>query len=40
MEDVQFGPDPELLLEMKRLRGLEKETLAAWQKDQTRSQLS
>ena len=31
MEDIQFGPDLELLLEMQRLLDLEKETLAAWQ---------
>ena len=37
MEDVQFGPDPKLLVEMQRLWDLEKQTLTAWQRDQAHS---
>jgi hypothetical protein len=30
MEDLQFRPDERLLVEMERLKGLERETIAAW----------
>jgi hypothetical protein len=30
MDDLQFCPDSRLLSEMKRLRALEQETIAAW----------
>ena len=30
MEDLQFRPDERLIVEMERLKGLERETLAAW----------
>ena len=30
MEDLQFRPDERLLVEMERLEGLERETIAAW----------
>lgn len=30
MEDLQFRPDERLLVEMERLKGLERETMAAW----------
>jgi hypothetical protein len=30
MEDLQFHPDERLLVEMERLQGLERETIAAW----------
>jgi hypothetical protein len=33
MKELQFAPDPELLIEMHRLQDLEKETIAAWQED-------
>jgi hypothetical protein len=33
MKELQFAPDPELLIEMHRLHDLEKETIAAWQED-------
>ena len=32
MEDVQFGPDPQLLSEMKRLQSLQEEPIANWNK--------
>jgi hypothetical protein len=32
MEDLQFRPDERLLIEMERLKGLERETIAAWNK--------
>jgi hypothetical protein len=31
MQDLRFGPDPQLLTEMRRLQELEKETIAVWQ---------
>lgn len=31
MQDLKFGPDPQLLTEMRRLQELEKETIATWQ---------
>jgi hypothetical protein len=31
MTDLQHGPDPQLLDEIKRLRALERETIRAWQ---------
>lgn len=31
IHDLQFGPDPRLLTEMKRLQEREKETITAWQ---------
>lgn len=40
MEDVQFGPDPRLLSEIKRLQLLQEETIAAWNKDPALMQLS
>lgn len=30
MHDLQFGPDPRLLIEMERLQEREKETITAW----------
>jgi hypothetical protein len=30
MEDLQFRPDERLIVEMERLKGLERETIAAW----------
>jgi hypothetical protein len=30
MEDLQFRPDERLLIEIERLRGLERETIASW----------
>jgi hypothetical protein len=30
MEDLQFRSDERLLIEMERLKGLERETIAAW----------
>jgi hypothetical protein len=33
MKDLQFGPDPRLLIEMQRLQELEKQTMAAWEGD-------
>jgi hypothetical protein len=33
MADLQHGPDPQLLDEIKRLQALERETIQAWQKD-------
>jgi hypothetical protein len=32
MEDLQFRPDERLLIEIQRLRGLERETIASWNK--------
>ena len=32
MEDLQFRPDERLLIEIERLRGLERETIASWNK--------
>ena len=29
-DDLRFSPDPDLIVEMERLRGLEAKTLAAW----------
>jgi hypothetical protein len=30
MQDLRFRPDDRLLVEMERLRSLERETIAAW----------
>jgi hypothetical protein len=32
IEDLQFRPDERLLIEIERLRGLERETIASWNK--------
>ena len=32
MEDLHFRPDERLIVEMERLKGLERETIAAWNK--------
>jgi len=34
MKDLQFCPDDALLAEMERLRTLEQETIAAWEKEE------
>jgi len=34
MKDLQFRPDDALLAEMERLRTLEQETIAAWEKEE------